>query len=67
LCGIKVIPIVDGNVVRHASKQRTIAERDKNRILVFLLLKEVNKTKREIAQGLVSSDALSIANEKSSS
>ena len=64
-CGIKVVPIVDGDV-RPTCKQATnkrIAERDKNRIRVFLLLKEVNKLKSEIAQGLVGCDALPIVNE----
>lgn len=65
-CGIKVVPIVDGDV-RPICKQATndrIAKRDKNRIHAFLLLKEVNKLKSDIAQGLVLCDDLPIVNEK---
>ncbi|KAL7428460.1 hypothetical protein ACHAXH_002655 [Discostella pseudostelligera] len=40
-----------------ASNER-IAKRDKNRIRAFLLMKEVNKLKIDIAQGLVGSDEL---------
>ena len=61
-CGIKVVPIVDGDVrptCKQASNER-IAERDKNRIRAFLLMKEVNKLKSDIAQGLVRSDELPI-------
>ena len=61
-CGIKVVPIVDGDVrptCKQASNER-IAERDKNRIRAFLLLKEVNKMKSDIAQGLVGCDELPI-------
>jgi hypothetical protein len=64
-CGIKVVPIVDGDV-RPTCKQATndrIAERDKDRIQAFLLLKEVNKLKRDIAQGLVGCDDLPSINE----
>lgn len=59
-CGIKVVLIVDGDV-RPTCKQASsecIAERDKNRIHAFLLMKEVNKLKSDIAQGLVGSDEL---------
>jgi len=59
-CGIKVVLIVDGDVrptCKQASSER-IAERDRNRIHAFLLMKEVNKLKSDIAQGLVGSDEL---------
>ena len=65
-CGIKIVPIVDGDVrltCKQASNER-IAKREKNCIQVFLLLKELNKLKSDIAQGLVRFDELSIKNEK---
>jgi hypothetical protein len=64
--GIKVVPIVDGDeppTCKQATNER-IALRDKSRIQAFLLLKEVNKLKRDIAQGLVGCDVLPNINEK---
>ena len=65
-CGIKVVPIVDGDV-RPTCKQATnerIAQRDKSRIQTFMWLKEVNKLKSDISQGLVGCDELSAVNER---
>jgi hypothetical protein len=65
-CGIKVVQIVHCDV-RPTCKQATdecITERDKNHIQAFLRLKEVNKLKSDISQGLVGCDELSYFNEK---
>ena len=65
-CGIKVVPIVDGDV-RPTCKQATnerIAQRDKSRIQTFMWLKEVNKLKSDISQGLIGCDELSAVNER---
>jgi hypothetical protein len=65
-CGIKVVPIVDGDVrptCKQASNER-IADREKNHIRAFLLLKEVNKMKSDIAQGLVGCDELPSINDE---
>lgn len=59
-CGIEVVPVVDGDV-RPDCKQATIerkANREKNRIEGFMLMKEANKIKSDIANGLIPSDLL---------
>ncbi len=61
-----MVPIVDGDecpTCKQATNEH-IALRDKSRIQAFLLLKEVNKLKRDIAQGLVRCNVLPIINEK---
>ena len=58
--GIQVVPVVDGDV-RPTCKQATIerkGNREKNRIEGFMLMKEVNKIKSDIANGLVPSNEL---------
>ena len=58
--GIQVVPVVDGDV-RPTCKQATIerkGKREKNRIEGFMLMKEVNKIKSDIANGLVPSNEL---------
>jgi hypothetical protein len=61
-----VVPIVDCDEclsIKQATN-KCIALREKSQIQAFLLLKEVNKLKRDIAQGLVGCNVLPIINEK---
>ena len=63
-CGIKVVPIVDGDV-RPVCKQATIERKGKRemvRIEGFTDMKDANKIKSDIAQGLVPSDQLNEKN-----
>lgn len=57
-CGIRVVPVVDGDV-RPTAKQATNerrANREMKRIAGHILVKESNKLRRDLAQGLVPSD-----------
>ena len=68
-CGIKVYPVVDGPI-RPTCKQATIERKaglEKSRIKGFILMKEANDIKKNIAQGLVPSNQLAEVNEKLSS